>query len=74
MIIKDKRGTNLDYTFYELMGCPVRVQRREDRMACFIHTMPFGTMRCIMISKMISSGSGGDGMANRTRKKKKLEI
>jgi hypothetical protein len=35
----------------------------------FIHTMPFGTMKCMMIFKMISSRSGGDGIGNKIRRK-----
>jgi hypothetical protein len=36
MIIKDECDIDLDYIFYELMGCPMRVQMREDRVALFI--------------------------------------
>ena len=36
MIIQDERGQDLDYSFYELMGQPVRVRRREERVARFI--------------------------------------
>jgi hypothetical protein len=35
-IIKDECDIDLDYTFYELMRCPMRVQMREDRVALFI--------------------------------------
>jgi hypothetical protein len=36
-IIKNECDKDLDYTFCELMGHPVRVQRREERVAYFIH-------------------------------------
>ena len=36
MIIKDECGQDLDYSKYDLMGCHVRVHRREERVACFI--------------------------------------
>jgi hypothetical protein len=38
MIIEDDRGKDLGYTFYELIGCPMRVQRREYMVAHFIHS------------------------------------
>ena len=36
MIIEDERGQNLDYSNYELMGCPVRMHMREERVTRFI--------------------------------------
>jgi hypothetical protein len=47
---------------------------RWDGTFVFIHTMTFETMMSMMISKMILSRSGGDRIANKTQKKKKLEI
>jgi hypothetical protein len=38
MVIKDERGKYLDYTFYELMGCLICVQRREHKVAHFIQS------------------------------------
>jgi hypothetical protein len=78
MVIKNEYVKNLDYIFYELVGHPVRVQRREERVAClFTHTMPFEAIKCMMIFKMISSRSGENGMANKILKNDvyvKLEI
>jgi hypothetical protein len=74
MIIENECGKDLDYAFYELMGCLVRVQRRKDRVARIIHSYHvIGTMKFMMIFKVISLRSDGDGMANKIRKKK-LEI
>jgi hypothetical protein len=71
MIIEDKRGEDLDCTRYELMRCLMRVHWREHRVAHFIHSYhQFGTVKCMMIFKMISSRSGGDKMGNKTQKKK----
>jgi hypothetical protein len=36
MIIEDERGQENDYTHYELMGHPVQVHRRQERVARFI--------------------------------------
>ena len=36
MIIGDERGQDLDYSNYELMGCPVRMHMREERVTRFI--------------------------------------
>ena len=36
MIIENERGQDLDYTHYELMGHPVRVRRRAERVARFV--------------------------------------
>jgi hypothetical protein len=36
MIIDNEHGQTLDYSLYELMGRPVRVQRRGDRTANFL--------------------------------------
>lgn len=36
MIIKNERGQDLDYSHYELMGHPVRVRRRVERVARFV--------------------------------------
>ena len=36
MIIKNERGQDLDYTNYELMGHPVQVRRRAERVARFV--------------------------------------
>jgi hypothetical protein len=36
MIIKNERGQKLDYTHYDLMGVPVQIRRRQDRLAQFI--------------------------------------
>ena len=36
MIIENERGQDLDYSHYELIGCPVRVRRREERIARFL--------------------------------------
>jgi hypothetical protein len=70
MIIEDERGKDLDSTHYKLMGCPVRVHRREHRVARFIHS--YHVIRdneVHAIFKMISLESGGDGMSNKTWRK-----
>ena len=36
MIIENERGQDLDYSQYELLGYPVRVRRRAERIARFI--------------------------------------
>jgi hypothetical protein len=36
MIIKYEHGQELDYSFYELMGKPVRVERRKYMIAKFL--------------------------------------
>ena len=36
MIIEDERGQDLDYSFYDLMGQPVQVRRRAERVTRFI--------------------------------------
>ena len=36
MIIKNERGQDLDYSQYELLGHPVRVRRRAERVARFV--------------------------------------
>ena len=36
IIIENERGQDLDYSHYELMGHPVRVRRRDDRVARFV--------------------------------------
>ena len=36
MIIKNERGQHVDYSHYELLGHPVRVWRRAERMAHFV--------------------------------------
>ena len=36
MIIENERGQDLDYSQYELLGYPVRVRRRAERVARFI--------------------------------------
>ena len=36
MIIENERGQAVDYSVYDLMGQPVRVRRREERVARFI--------------------------------------
>ena len=36
MIIENERGQELDYTHYELMGHPVQVRRRAERIARFV--------------------------------------
>lgn len=36
MIIENERGQDLDYSHYELMGHPVRVRRRVERVARFV--------------------------------------
>jgi hypothetical protein len=38
MIIKNEHGQELDYSFYELMGKPVRVERRKDMIAKFLES------------------------------------
>jgi hypothetical protein len=66
-IIEDERGKDLYYTFYELIGCPMRVQRRKYRLAHFIHS--YQTIRDNEVHddlQMISLRSDGDGMINKT--------
>ena len=36
MIIENERGQDLDYSQYELLGHPVRVRRRAERVARFV--------------------------------------
>ena len=36
IIIDNERGQDLDYTHYELMGRPVQVRRRAERVARFL--------------------------------------
>ena len=36
MIIENERGQDVDYSHYELLGHPVRVRRRAERVARFI--------------------------------------
>jgi hypothetical protein len=36
MIIENERGQDWDYFQYELMGHPVRVRRRAERVACLV--------------------------------------
>ena len=36
MITKNERVQDLDYTHYQLMGCPLRVRRRAERVAHFL--------------------------------------
>ena len=36
MIIENERGQDVDYSQYELLGYPVRVRRRAERVACFV--------------------------------------
>ena len=36
MIIENERGQDLDYNHYELMGRPVQVRRRAERVARFV--------------------------------------
>ena len=36
MIIEDDRGKDVDYSFFDLMGVPVQVSRRAERVARFI--------------------------------------
>jgi hypothetical protein len=38
MIIGNERSQDLDYSFYDLMGHPMRVQKREQRVARFINS------------------------------------
>ena len=38
MIIENEHGQDLDYTHYELMGHPVRVRRRADRVTRFVNS------------------------------------
>ena len=74
MIIENERGQALDYSFYELMGRPVRVQRNEDQVERFLFewsaflrpTRTFVMRIAMSIFKTISSRSGGHGSANKT--------
>jgi hypothetical protein len=66
-IIKNECDKDLDYTLCELMGHPVRVQRREESFYSLI-PCHFETMKCMMIFKMISSRSGRNRMTNKTLK------
>ena len=36
MIIENEHGQDIDYSQYELLGYPVRVRRRAERVACFV--------------------------------------
>ena len=36
MIIENQRGQNVDYSHYELLGHPVRVRLRPERVARFV--------------------------------------
>ena len=36
MIIENERGQDVDYSQYELLGYPVRVRRRAERVTRFI--------------------------------------
>ena len=36
VIIENERGQDLDYSQYELMGHPMRVRRRADRVIRFV--------------------------------------
>jgi hypothetical protein len=38
MIIKNEHDQELDYSFYELMGKPVRVETRKDMIAKFLES------------------------------------
>jgi hypothetical protein len=38
MIIENKHGQDLDYSFYDLIGQPVCVQRREEKVTRFINS------------------------------------
>jgi hypothetical protein len=51
MIIEDERRKVLDSTHYKLMGCPVHIRGYIEWHILFIYTMPFGTMKCMMIFK-----------------------
>jgi hypothetical protein len=69
MVIKDECGKYLDYTFYELMGCLICVQRREHKVAHFIQS--YHDIRNNEVHDDL--WSGWNGMDNKTRKNK-LEI
>jgi hypothetical protein len=52
MIIKNEHGQELDYSFYELMGKPVRVERRKDMIAKFLKFLIlFVIMKCSNFQK-----------------------
>ena len=36
MIIENERGQDVDYSHYELLGHPVRVRRRAERVSSFV--------------------------------------
>jgi hypothetical protein len=38
MIIENEHGQDLDYSFYDLIGQPVRMQRREEKVTRFINS------------------------------------
>jgi hypothetical protein len=52
MIIKNEHGQELDYSFYELMEKPVRVERRKDMIAKFLKFLIlFVIMKCSNFQK-----------------------
>ena len=64
MIIENERGQDLDYSQYELLGHPVRVRRRAERVARFVASYhAIRRPHRMMIVKRISLKSDGLGMA-----------
>ncbi|KAE8796836.1 Disease resistance protein RPM1 [Hordeum vulgare] len=63
MIIENERGQDLDYSQYELLGYPVRVRQKAERVARFVvFYQPFDVPKRILIFRRISLRNGGHGM------------